>query len=69
MPLDNRQHKRSTPKAAYPAVLSLARLTDTAGYIGKALYDSGLSRRPRSTLCLKQPFGATTLMSETSPTA
>ncbi len=25
-----------------PAVLSLARLTDTAGYIGKALYDSGL---------------------------
>ncbi len=25
------------------AVLSLARLTDTAGYLGKALYDSGLS--------------------------
>ena len=25
-----------------PAMLSLARLTDTAGYIGKALYDSGL---------------------------
>ena len=29
-------------RAGRPAVLSLARLTDTAGYIGKALYDSGL---------------------------
>jgi transcriptional regulator with XRE-family HTH domain len=30
-------------KGGIVAVLSLARLTDTAGYLGKALYDSGLS--------------------------
>jgi len=29
-------------KGGLPAVLSLARLTESAGYIGKALYDSGL---------------------------
>jgi transcriptional regulator with XRE-family HTH domain len=30
-------------KGGLPAVLSLARLSETAGYIGKALYDGGLS--------------------------
>lgn len=31
------------PEGGIAAVLSLARLTDTAGYLGKALHDSGLS--------------------------